>query len=72
MMVLKNYEGQAIIPLMINLNHFRMSLIGDGFTEEEAYTLSDDKLGEILEAKVNRKIEHNYILGVERGLYKYE
>lgn len=71
-MVLKNYEGQAIIPLMINLNRFRMSLMADGFTKEEVLTLSDDKLGEILEAKVNRKIEHNYILGVERGLYKYE
>lgn len=71
-MVLKNYEGQAIIPLMINLNHFRMSLMADGFTKEEVLTLSDDKLGEILETKVNRKIEHNYILGVERGLYKYE
>ena len=71
-MLLKDNEGRALVTVKINLDHFRMSLIGDGFTREEALTLPDDKLGEILVAKVNRKIEHNYILGVERGLYKYE
>lgn len=57
------------MEIKINIEHFKLSLLNDGFTKEEIDNLTENKIIEILNQRINRKIEKSYLCGLERGLY---
>lgn len=58
------------VSVEINLEHFRYSLVGDGYILEEAEALTDKELLEIFNARVINQMEKEYYKGIRLGLYK--
>ena len=58
------------VSVEINLEHFRYSLVGDGYILEEAEALTDEELLEILNARVINQMEKEYYKGIRLGLYE--
>lgn len=58
------------VSVEINLEHFRYSLVGDGYILEEAEALTDEELLEIFNARVINQMEKEYYKGIRLGLYK--
>ncbi len=57
------------VTVNINIEKFRYSLVGNGYTLEEVKTFSHERLGAILQARVLGKIYHDYYKGKRIGLY---
>lgn len=60
------------VSVEINLEHFRYSLVGDGYILEEAEALTDEELLEIFNARVINHMEKEYYKGIRLGLYEEE
>lgn len=58
------------VNVEINLEHFRYSLVGDGYILEEAEALTDEQLIRIFKCRVINKMEKEYYKGVRLGLYE--
>ena len=58
------------VNVEINLEHFRYSLVGDGYILEEAEALTDKELLEIFKRRVLDHMEKEYYKGIRLGLYK--
>lgn len=58
-----------IINVDINLEHFRYSLVGDGYTLKEAEALTDGELIRLFEGRVINNMETEYYKGLRLGLY---
>ena len=58
-----------VVTLDINMEQLRYSLVGNGYTLEEAERLTEGQLLTILRMRVERKIENEYLAGVRQGLY---
>lgn len=58
-----------IINVDINLEHFRYSLVGDGYTLKEAEALTDGELIRLFEGRVITNMETEYYKGLRLGLY---
>lgn len=58
------------VSVEINLEHFRYSLVGDGYILEEAEALTDKELLEIFNARVINQMEKEYYKGIRLGLYE--
>jgi hypothetical protein len=58
------------VSVEINLEHFRYSLVGDGYILEEAEALTDEELLEIFNARVINHMEKEYYKGIRLGLYE--
>ena len=57
------------VNVEINLEHFRYSLVGDGYILEEAEALTDEQPIRIFQCRVINKMEKEYYKGVRLGLY---
>lgn len=57
------------INFEIDLEKFRYSLIGDGYTKEEALAFSDEELINILKFRIDSYIQTEYNRGLRMGLY---
>ena len=60
------------INVEINLEHFRYSLVGDGYILSEAEALTNEELVEIFKRRVINHMEKEYYKGIRLGLYKEE
>lgn len=58
------------VSVEINLEHFRYSLVGDGYILEEAEALTDEELLEIFNTRVVNQMEKEYYKGIRLGLYE--
>jgi hypothetical protein len=58
------------VSVEINLEHFRYSLVGDGYILEEVEVLTDEELLEIFNARVINQMEKEYYKGIRLGLYE--
>jgi hypothetical protein len=58
------------VNVEINLEHFRYSLVGDGYILEEAEALTDEELLEIFTRRVLNHMEKEYYKGIRLGLYE--
>lgn len=58
------------INVEINLEHFRYSLVGDGYILSEAEALTNAELIEIFKRRVINNMEKEYYKGIRLGLYK--
>lgn len=58
------------VSVEINLEHFRYSLVGDGYILEEAEALTDEELLEIFNTRVVNQMEKEYYKGMRLGLYE--
>ena len=58
------------ITLDIDLEHFRYSLVGDGFLLEEVKEMSEKRLIEILSYRINDHIDEEYCRSMSYGLLK--
>lgn len=58
------------VSVEINLEHFRYSLVGDGYILEEAEALTAEELLEIFNARVINHMEKEYYKGIRLGLYE--
>lgn len=58
------------INVEINLEHFRYSLVGDGYILSEAEALTDQELEEIFKTRVINHMEKEYHKGLRLGLYE--
>lgn len=58
------------ISVEINLEHFRYSLVGDGYILSEAEALTNAELIEIFKRRVINNMEKEYYKGIRLGLYK--
>ena len=58
-----------IINVDINLEHFRYSLVGDGYTLKEAEALTDGELIRLFEGRIITNMETEYYKGLRLGLY---
>ena len=58
------------VSVEINLEHFRYSLVGDGYILEEAEALTDEELLEIFNTRVINQMEKEYYKGIRLGLYE--
>lgn len=58
-----------IINVDINLEHFRYSLVGDGYTLKEAEALTDGELIRLFESRIITNMETEYYKGLRLGLY---
>lgn len=58
------------INVEINLEHFRYSLVGDGYLLEEAEALTNEELIEIFKERVIDHMEKEYYKGIRLGLYE--
>ena len=58
------------INVEINLEHFRYSLVGDGYTLKQAEALTDRELEEIFKTRVINSMEKEYYKGLRLGLYE--
>lgn len=61
-----------IINVDINLEHFRYSLVGDGYTLKEAEALTDGELTHLFKVRVIANMEAEYYKGLRFGLYTKE
>lgn len=57
------------INVEINLEHFRYSLVGDGYLLKEAEALTNEELIEIFKERVIDHMEKEYYKGIRLGLY---
>ena len=57
------------ITLDIDLEKFRYSLVGDGYTLKDVLHMSNTKLIDILRDRVNDYIEAEYYRGKRLGLF---
>ena len=58
-----------IIAFDVDLEKFRYSLVGDGYTLKHVQHMSNAKLIDILCDRVNDHIEAEYYRGMRLGLY---
>lgn len=58
------------IKVEINLEHFRYSLVGDGYLLKEAEALTNEELIEIFKKRVIAHMEKEYYKGIKLGLYE--
>ncbi len=58
------------INVEINLEHFRYSLVGDGYILSEAEALTNEDLTEIFKERVIDHMEKEYYKGIRLGLYE--
>ena len=58
-----------IINVDINLEHFRYSLVGDGYTLKEAEALTNGELIRLFEGRIITNMETEYYKGLRLGLY---
>lgn len=58
-----------IIAFDVDLEKFRYSLVGDGYTLKDVLHMSNAKLIDILHDRVNDHIELEYYRGKRLGLY---
>lgn len=58
------------VSVEINLEHFRYSLVGDGYILEETEALTDEELLEIFNTRVINQMEKEYYKGIRLGLYE--
>ena len=58
------------INVEINLEHFRYSLVGDGYILSEAEALTTQELEEIFKTRVIDHMEKEYYKGLRLGLYE--
>lgn len=58
-----------IINVDINLEHFRYSLVGDGYTLKEAEALTSGELIRLFESRIITNMETEYYKGLRLGLY---
>ena len=57
------------VTLDIDLEKFRYSLVGDGYTLKDVLHMSNAKLIDILHDRVNNHIESEYYRGKRLGLF---
>ena len=57
------------VTLDIDLEKFRYSLVGDGYTLKDVLHMSNTKLIDILRNRVNDHIEAEYYRGKRLGLF---
>lgn len=57
------------VTLDIDLEKFRYSLVGDGYTLKDVLHMSNAKLIDILHDRVNDHIESEYYRGKRLGLF---
>lgn len=57
------------IELDFDIEHFRYSLVGDGYTLDEVEKLTSETLIDILRKRINDHIETEYYRGKRLGLY---
>lgn len=57
------------VTLDIDLEKFRYSLVGDGYTLKDVLHMSNTKLIDILRNRVNDHIEEEYYRGKRLGLF---
>ena len=57
------------IELDINIDRFRYSLVGDGYTLDEVESFSEERLKAILETRITQKILSEYFRGKRIGLF---
>ena len=57
------------IELDVNIDRFRYSLVGDGYTLEEVESFSEERLKAILETRITQKILYEYFRGKRMGLF---
>ena len=58
------------INVEINLEHFRYSLVGDGYLLEEDEALTNEELIEIFQERIIGAMEKEYYKGIRLGLYE--
>lgn len=58
------------VNVEINLEHFRYSLVGDGYILKEAEALTNEELIEIFNDRVIDHMEKEYYKGLRLGLYE--
>ena len=58
------------VNVEINLEHFRYSLVGDGYILEEAEALTNEELIKIFQERVINSMEKEYYKGIRLGLYE--
>ena len=61
-----------IITFDVDLEKFRYSLVGDGYTLKNVLPMSNTKLIDILHDRVNDHIEAEYYRGKRLGLFSDE
>lgn len=57
------------VTFNVDLEKFRYSLVGDGYLLEEVVQMTQGKLIEILEGRIETHIEKEYVRGKRYGLY---
>ena len=57
------------IEININIDRFRYSLVGDGYTLDEVESFSEERLKAILETRITQKILSEYFRGKRMGLF---
>ena len=58
------------VSMEINLEHFRYSLVGDGYTLAEAEALTNEELIKLFRERIIGHMEKEYYKGIRLGLYK--
>ena len=58
------------VNIELNLEHFRYSLVGDGYILSEAEALTNEELIEIFKRRVLDNTEKEYYKGIRLGLYE--
>lgn len=59
----------VMIDLVVDLEKFRYSLIGDGYLRDEVIGMSDENLIAILKDRITNHIDAEYDKGERLGLY---
>ena len=57
------------IEIDINIDRFRYSLVGDGYTLDEVESFSEERLKAILDTRITQKILSEYFRGKRMGLF---
>ena len=60
------------ITIDVDLNKFRYSLLGDGYTLESAKNLTEEQLVDILTDRIDWHITKEYYTGKRMGLFEEE
>ena len=63
-------ELKMKVNIEINLEHFRYSLVGDGYILKEAEALTNEELIQVFEDRVIDHMEKEYYKGIRLGLYE--
>ena len=68
-----NREGKdRKVVIDVDLEKFRWSLVGDGYLREEAASMSEEELVEVLKQRITDHINEEYDRGERLGLYDEE